>query len=124
MAEHERSDKDVYRPPIFVTVVGTILGLSTVFVIIGLMVWLGQPAPPPPREDERPRLTLEEVRAAEHQALTTYTWIDRERGIVRIPIEAAMERLVQEGRPPRPAAPAPQPQEAEPAGQPEETIQE
>jgi hypothetical protein len=42
-----------------------------------------------------PKLT--ELRAAEEATLSSYGWIDKEKGIVRIPIQEAMEVLVREG---------------------------
>lgn len=51
---------------------------------------------------------LEEVRAADEEKLNTYGWVDREAGIVRIPVERAMElelaQLREQGDP-RPAYP-------------------
>jgi hypothetical protein len=38
--------------------------------------------------------------AEENAALATYGWVDRDAGIVRIPIERAMELLVLRGLPP------------------------
>jgi hypothetical protein len=52
---------------------------------------------PGPRLEEREWETLEKVRADEHEHLDTYGWVDRERGIVRIPIAEAM-KLAAEGR--------------------------
>ena len=40
---------------------------------------------------------LRELRQAEETMLNSYAWIDRDRGIVRIPVERAMELLVEEG---------------------------
>ena len=39
---------------------------------------------------------LAKQRAAEDSTLSTYGWVDRGAGIVRIPIEQAMQRLVEE----------------------------
>jgi hypothetical protein len=36
----------------------------------------------------------------ERAALTTYGWVDRKSGVVRMPIERAMELLVERGLPP------------------------
>jgi hypothetical protein len=99
MADEKNEPKqDVLRPPIFVTVIGAIIGLLTMFVIIAVMVWVGRPAPPPPPPDAQPPRTIEEVRAAEQEALNTYGWIDREQGVVQIPVERAMELLIGEAR--------------------------
>jgi hypothetical protein len=57
----------------------------------------GREGPPPPRLRPSPALDLEEFLAAEHKQLSEYDWIDRERQVVRIPIERAMELLVERG---------------------------
>jgi hypothetical protein len=50
------------------------------------------------------------MQAEENAALTTYGWVDRDAGIVRMPIERAMEILVERGLPPpKPMAPTPGP---------------
>jgi hypothetical protein len=56
---------------------------------------------PPPRLQVSPQTDLAEMRAAEEQMLHTYGWANKERQIVRIPIERAMELLVQRGLPAR-----------------------
>jgi hypothetical protein len=38
---------------------------------------------------------------AQNERLNTYGWVDRPRGIVRVPIEEAMKRLLQQGLPVR-----------------------
>jgi hypothetical protein len=38
---------------------------------------------------------LREMREAEERVLNSYAWIDKEAGIVRIPVERAMEMLVE-----------------------------
>jgi len=45
--------------------------------------------------DERKALLLDH-RAKEHEALTTYGWIDQKAGVVRLPIDRAIELTVQE----------------------------
>ncbi len=41
------------------------------------------------------------MRAAEEKILHSYGWIDQQKGIVRIPIERAMELTAQRGLPAR-----------------------
>ena len=64
------------------------------------MVATGQ-LPPPPRLQAHPQLDLEKLRETEEGLLRSYSWVDRDNGTVRIPIERAMELLAQ-----RNAAPA------------------
>ncbi len=62
--------------------------------------------PPEPRLMAVPGQDLRELRAQEEEMLRTYGWINRESGIVRIPIERAMEILAGRGLPTRPAGEA------------------
>lgn len=50
----------------------------------------------PTPADRKARLT--ELRNKEAQALSTYSWVDREKGIVRLPIDRAIELTVQDLR--------------------------
>jgi hypothetical protein len=44
---------------------------------------------------------LRRMRAAEQAALNSYGWVDKEAGIVRIPVDRAMEILAKKGLPAR-----------------------
>jgi hypothetical protein len=57
--------------------------------------------PPAPRLEVTPILDLQAMRAAEDQALTSYGWIDKAHGVVRIPIDRAIDLLAQRGLPAR-----------------------
>jgi hypothetical protein len=57
--------------------------------------------PPEPRLQTNPREDLRDLRAHEDQVLTTYGWVDKNAGVVRIPIEEAMKIVVQKGLPVR-----------------------
>jgi hypothetical protein len=46
-----------------------------------------------------PRLDLRDFRAQEDKQLTGYGWIDRTAGVVRVPIDRAMELVLQKGLP-------------------------
>lgn len=59
----------------------------------------GQRLPPQPRLQAHPLKDLDELRAAEHEILTSYAWKDRSAGIVRIPIARAMELMAARGGP-------------------------
>jgi hypothetical protein len=63
------------------------------------------------------REALKVLRDEEHEALTTYGWVDRNNQIVRIPIEDAMKRTLEVGLPSRPAANGEAPGSAAPATQ-------
>jgi len=57
--------------------------------------------PPEPRLQGNPLDDLRALRAAEDEALRTYAWVDKSAGVVRIPIERAMQLLVERGMPAR-----------------------
>jgi hypothetical protein len=57
----------------------------------------GPGLPPPPRLQTSPVQDLKQMRDAEDQILGSYGWIDRQQGIVRLPIGRAMELLSQRG---------------------------
>ena len=57
--------------------------------------------PPEPRLQEHPREDLSELRAREDEILSSYGWVDRNAGIVRIPIDAAMKLTLERGLPAR-----------------------
>jgi len=59
----------------------------------------GRLIPPEPRLQPEPPTDLKSFRAAEEAFLHTYGWINREAGVVRIPIDEAMELVVQRGLP-------------------------
>jgi hypothetical protein len=56
---------------------------------------------PEPRLQLAPREDLRALRAWEEAALNSYGWIDRTAGVVRLPIERAMDLIVQRGLPVR-----------------------
>jgi hypothetical protein len=65
--------------------------------------------PPEPRIQANPAGDMETLRRQEEAVLTTYGWVDRPAGVVRIPIDVAMKQVVEEGLPVR------QPDSAPPA---------
>ncbi len=119
-SHHEESDVDIRGILIFAA------GLVAVMIVIGFIVWGlfasfsaredaagGAPefplavsrehrVPPEPRLQTNPREDLRELRDAEQETLTTYSWVDRNAGIVRIPIDEAITLTIQRGLPSRP----------------------
>jgi hypothetical protein len=57
--------------------------------------------PPEPRLQTNPRQDLADLRAREEQALTGYAWVDRNAGLVRIPIDEAIKKTLERGLPAR-----------------------
>jgi len=57
--------------------------------------------PPEPRLQTDPRQDLADLRAKEDEALASYGWVDKNAGVVRIPIDAAVKLTLQRGLPAR-----------------------
>lgn len=55
--------------------------------------------PPAPQLQADPARDLAVFRRAEDDALSSYGWIDRSRGIVRVPIDEAMRKTLERGLP-------------------------
>ena len=56
---------------------------------------------PAPQLQTNPQADLEKLRAEEESKLNGYSWVDRQTGVVRIPIERAMELIARRGLPVR-----------------------
>lgn len=70
-----------------------------------LAVPAGQPPPEPRLLHDEP-LNLKNIKTEEAQVLEGYGWIDQAAGIARVPIEDAKKKLLHDGLPVRPNAPA------------------
>jgi hypothetical protein len=57
--------------------------------------------PPEPRLQTNPREELRDLKAQEDAVLGSYGLVDKDRGVVRIPIDEAMKLIVQRGLPAR-----------------------
>jgi hypothetical protein len=57
---------------------------------------------PEPRLEDDERDELHDVRLHEEQVLASYGWVDEKNGVVRIPIERAMQLIAERGLPVRP----------------------
>ena len=108
---HEQRDV-AFRP---IVAAGIGLLLITLFVFLGMRFLLGSylarqaalspPAnplasagrevPPAPRLQTAPIQDLRHLRAEEDALLQSYAWVDRSSGTVRLPIERAIDLLVQ-----------------------------
>ena len=78
----------------------SVLGILGSFAIILMILWAAYLPSRPPKVDqssaEERRATLAELEAVEQELTTRYDWVDASKGIVRIPIERAMELIVSE----------------------------
>ena len=100
----------IFALGLFATLVVTALAMFGVFRHYERSQSLGPPAspfadvrtlPPAPRLQVEPRLDLEHLRAREDQLLNSYGWVDPRAGVVRMPIDRAMDRLLEKGLPVR-----------------------
>jgi hypothetical protein len=118
--EHVHEEKDVGAKAVLITAAAflpfCVLMALVVFVLFGFFERTRPEAevsplaptrelPPNPRLQVYPRVDLQEMRTRENVLLHQYAWIDKDKGIVRIPIERAIELIAQRGLPKTPAAP-------------------
>ena len=57
--------------------------------------------PPEPRLQSDPSTDLKRWREREDESLRSYSWADRARGVVRLPVERALELVLRRGLPTR-----------------------
>ncbi len=117
---HEERDVNIYAITKFGIGLSLLL-IATVFVLWGLFNFFkaqlqaelpAQPEsrtavvqgklPPEPRLQQTPRIDLQAIRSREEKLLHQYGWIDRQKGVVRIPVDRAMDLLAERGLPARP----------------------
>jgi hypothetical protein len=105
--EEQRQTQDLDSRKILLVGLGTLglvgatLGLVLLFErLSGLQAPSGTPPTgfAPPRLQSDPAGDLRDYQAAQRAQLETYAWADRERGLVRIPIERAMAMIAARGR--------------------------
>ena len=113
---HEGRDADI-RP-----IVLTGIGLALTVVVVGFIVYgtfrylaahpvtsaqsnpmtvFDSQIPPAPRIEEHPAIEIQQLHVQEDQTLSTYGWMDKSKGVVRIPLDRAMELQMQRGFPTR-----------------------
>ena len=116
---HEKTDIDISA------IVRFGIGLCALAVVSFVLIWgfyhssnrsMAGPLPPTGLEHHRrrpaaaaappadARRDLQEMLAAEDKLLHSYGWVDQQHGMVRIPIDRAIDLLAQRGLPSRPAA--------------------
>ena len=99
---------------------GTWIGVVLLFIVFGLLVWAIFRAIPRSDTYEEKRAKarvekLEQLQKEMNAALTSYAWVDKNKGTVRIPIEQAMQLAMVDLAAKKPAVaypiatPAPQP---------------
>jgi hypothetical protein len=109
---------DVHFRGVLIFAVALVVGVVLTLVLVGGMIALlaqhppssmrasptGTPSvvPPPPVLQAQPWEELRRYREEQSRILLNYAWIDRNAGVVRIPIERAMELVIERG--PAPSA--------------------
>lgn len=68
--------------------------------------------PPGPNLQRNPTADMAAFRAAEELELAKWAWVDREKGVARVPAARALEIVLARGLPPPPPMPPPAPAEA------------
>lgn len=64
-----------------------------------LAVGQARPLPPPPRLQTYPFRDIHDLRQQEDRLLTTYEWVDKNAGTVRLPISRAIDVVAAQGLP-------------------------
>jgi hypothetical protein len=103
-----------------VVIVVTLFGMAWAFNYFSKIAPLGQPSaptavvnpnlrqlPPSPMVQAHPHEDLVDFCQQQERAVNTYGWVDRQAGIVRVPISRAMDLVLAQGLPARPASEAP-----------------
>lgn len=100
---------------LFLTVAGTLLLMRGLFSYYSSSQPLGPAAspfaservlPPEPRLQVNPTVDLNQVRQSQEEILQSYGWVDKATGKVRVPIDRAMDLVLQRGLPVRQSAPS------------------
>jgi hypothetical protein len=113
--DHERKDIDV--PSLFMIAVILLFSCVVIFIVVTAMMHyfkVHEPTKtsgqanlpvtsagkfPKPRLQVNGAANLATLRAAEEADLLSYGWVNRDSGIVRVPIDRAMQLLLQRGLP-------------------------
>src|SRR5262245_3622847 len=120
-AEHARrghEERDVQLRPLVISGMSLALLVGLSFLAMWLLfdyfatrqahlnvlpspVFEAQHLPPEPRLQVSPAQHMQQMYATEMATLHSYGWVDRQAGIVRIPIDRAIELLTERGLPAR-----------------------
>jgi hypothetical protein len=120
---HDHEQRDVNLKPVVISTIGLLVVLAVAFALmVGLFdlfafqeARLSPPAnplaaaegrrlPPEPRLQSHPLRDLQDLRRAEREILDSYAWVDKNAGVVRIPVARAMELLATRAEPGEAAA--------------------
>ncbi len=95
-ANHKTTPRDAFR--IAVGVIGSLLGVALILVLLALVIkyTLVEPSVAGSLTDQQRFDLLAKSRAEDQRLTTTYGWTDKSKGIVRLPIDVAMQKLIEE----------------------------
>jgi hypothetical protein len=102
---HEPSDVSARLVLALLAVVGATIGVSVSVLSLAYHGQVNPPSasptmlPPQPRLQVDERADLQHFRAEVEKRLGSYGWVDRQHGIVHIPIAEAMQRAASQGYP-------------------------
>jgi hypothetical protein len=116
----ERTDVDAWAIGKFGIALVLICVASMAMLLFVFHYFIAREGPPPPKAfsnpanvrrpagtvlEETPVVDLARERAAEDKILNSYGWVDKDKGIVRVPIDQAIDMLAQKGLPSRTSTP-------------------
>ena len=116
--EYEHRDADTssllkYGLGLVIVLILVLFSMKWVFSYFAKSQPLGPPAspfenvrvlPPQPRLQVKPGADLRSYCGDQMQKLGSYGWVDQENGVVRIPIDRAIDATIERGLPARPAS--------------------
>ena len=119
VVHHETTDANIsalvkFSIGLFFLIVVALVGMQWMFNYFRNTQQLGPPAspfaetqtlPPGPRLQVDPAQDLKQLRQGEDEKLNSYGWVDQKAGIARIPVDRAMDLLIEKGLPVRAGSP-------------------
>jgi hypothetical protein len=115
--KYERRDANIrallkFGLSLLILIVVVLFGMYGAFNYFSKVETLGPPAspfenvrvlPPSPRLQIEPRADLRSYCESQKQELESYGWVDKQDGVVRIPVDRAMDLILERGLPARPS---------------------
>jgi len=119
VSQHEERDLSVRGILIFFVALGVMMLLMLIVTTVTMTIDSGRgpsmpippsslanapgpTLPPEPLLEAVPGQQWQQLRSNDADTLNTYGWVDQKAGIVHIPIERAMQMIIQQGLPTRP----------------------
>jgi hypothetical protein len=78
----------------YVTIIGATVAFLIPLAAVGVLFWVTRSTPP--QDTLSAEQKLRELQATEDRQMTTYDWVDKPAGIVRIPVDRAKELILKE----------------------------